>query len=55
MSDAPIAFMSHTPEDKERFVLEFARRLRERGIDIWLDRWEMYPGDSLVDKISTRE
>ena len=43
--------MSHASEDKERFVLEFARRLRERGIDIWLDRWEMYPGDSLVDKI----
>ena len=53
MSEAPRVFMSHASEDKERFVLGFARRLRERGIDVWLDRWEMYPGDSLVDKIFT--
>ena len=23
----------------------------EKGIDVWLDRWEMLPGDSLVEKI----
>jgi hypothetical protein len=51
MTEAPRVFMSHASEDKERFVIGFARRLRERGIDVWLDRWEMYPGDSLVDKI----
>ena len=26
-------------------------KLRENGVDAWLDRWEMLPGDSLVDKI----
>lgn len=31
--------------------MDFASRLRARGIDLWLDRWEMLPGDSLVDKI----
>jgi hypothetical protein len=51
MNDAPLVFMSHASEDKERFVLGFARRLRQQGVNIWLDRWEMYPGDSLVDKI----
>jgi hypothetical protein len=47
----PKVFLSHASEDKDRFVLGFAARLREKGIDAWLDRWEMLPGDSLVDKI----
>ena len=49
--DVPKVFVSHASEDKERFVLRFAQRLRERGVDAWLDKWEMGPGDSLVDKI----
>lgn len=48
---APKVFISHASEDKDRFVVEFARRLRENGVDAWLDQWEMRPGDSLVDKI----
>ncbi|MDB5781873.1 toll/interleukin-1 receptor domain-containing protein [Caballeronia mineralivorans] len=49
--NAPKVFVSHASEDKERFVLPFATALRERGIDAWVDKWEMLPGDSLVDKI----
>lgn len=44
-------FLSHATEDKQRFVLPFATALRARGVDVWVDRWEMLPGDSLVDKI----
>jgi len=51
MSEAPKVFVSHASEDKERFVLRFAEKLRANGIDAWLDKWEMKPGDSLVDKI----
>jgi TIR domain. len=47
----PKVFVSHASEDKDRFVRRFAERLRERGIDAWVDEWEIYPGDSLVDKI----
>lgn len=47
----PKVFISHASEDKDRFVLRFAERLRSNGIDAWLDKWEMLPGDSLVDKI----
>jgi len=43
--------VSHASEDKDRFVLAFAQRLIDHGVDVWLDRWEMLPGDSLVDKI----
>lgn len=48
---SPKVFISHASEDKPRFVTEFSTKLRENGVDAWLDRWEMLPGDSLVDKI----
>ncbi|SES25585.1 TIR domain-containing protein [Vreelandella subterranea] len=48
---APKVFVSHASEDKERFVLGFAEKLRQNGVDAWLDKWEMLPGDSLVEKI----
>lgn len=44
-------FISHASEDKDRFVLEFAKKLRSHGVDAWVDIWEMLPGDSLVDKV----
>lgn len=47
----PRVFVSHASEDKERFVVPFATKLRENGVEAWLDKWEMLPGDSLVDKI----
>jgi hypothetical protein len=47
----PRVFVSHASEDKDRFVLAFAKKLRARGIDAWVDRWEMLPGDKLVEKI----
>jgi len=46
----PKVFLSHASEDK-KFVLDFAARLRQRGVDAWLDRWEILPGDSFVRKI----
>jgi hypothetical protein len=46
----PKVFLSHASEDKA-FVLDFASRLRKRGVDLWLDRWEILPGDSFVEKI----
>lgn len=51
MVTSPKVFVSHASEDKERFVIGFATKLREKGIDAWVDKWEIFPGDSLVDKI----
>lgn len=48
---APKVFLSHGSEDKQRFVIPFATSLRSKGIDVWLDKWEILPGDSLVDKL----
>ncbi len=51
MAQSPRAFISHSRDDNQRFVIAFSERLRAKGIDAWLDFWEMLPGDSLVDKI----
>ena len=47
----PKVFISHASEDKERFVLGFYERLRSKGIEAWLDTFEMLPGDKLISKI----
>lgn len=48
---APKVFISHSSADKQRFVLDFAGRLRQSGVDAWVDCWEMNAGDSLVEKV----
>lgn len=48
---APRAFLSHSSLDKPDFVEPLAVALRERGVDAWLDRWELVPGDSLIQRI----
>lgn len=47
----PKVFISHASEDKDRFVTEFATKLRKKGVDAWVDTWEILLGDNLVDKI----
>lgn len=47
----PTAFISHASDDKDRFVLSFSKRLLQNGVDVWIDHWEMLPGDSLIEKI----
>lgn len=50
MNDRPKAFLSYSHADKE-FAVELADRLRQSGVDLWLDKYEIRPGDSLIDKI----
>jgi TIR domain len=47
----PNAFVSHASEDKADFAEPLAHELAERGVEPWLDRWEIKPGDSLIRKI----
>lgn len=51
MTKARKVFCSHRQVDKPA-VEAFARRLRERGIDAWLDKWEIQPGDDFVQGIN---
>ena len=45
------AFISQTSEDKEEIVLPLARFLTDKGLEIWLDKQEIFLGDSLRRKI----
>jgi len=47
---AGVTFISHSSKDKG-FAEKLARDLRQSGLGVWLDKWEMKPGDSLTDKI----
>jgi len=47
----PKVFIIHASEDKERFVVDFATKLRSNGVDAWVDQWEIHVGDNLIDKI----
>jgi predicted peroxiredoxin len=44
-------FLSHASEDTDRLVKPFARALRAKSVDVWVDFWEIRDGDSLVTKI----
>lgn len=40
-------FISHASEDKEEVALPLAELLMRRGLDVWLDQWELTVGDGL--------
>jgi hypothetical protein len=43
-------FLSHSSHDKA-VVRDVAERLRSDGLRVWLDDWELKPGDSIPSKI----
>lgn len=47
----PSIFLSHSWEDKF-FVRKLAEKLRNTGVDVWIDEAELKIGDSLIQKIS---
>ncbi|MBE6494272.1 MAG: toll/interleukin-1 receptor domain-containing protein [Methanosphaera stadtmanae] len=51
MEYKPKAFISHDSRDNERFVIDFAKKLRKKHVDAWVDKWELEPGDSLPKEI----
>jgi len=49
MKNNPTAFISYSWEDKvhKRWVKDLASKLRNDGVDVKLDQWEVVPGDQL--------
>jgi small GTP-binding protein len=43
-------FLSHNSKDKDE-VEAIARKLMSKGIRPWFDKWDLAPGDILVDKL----
>ena len=48
--DKPTAFISYSHSDKD-FVSRLAKDLMQSGIEIWVDQFDLQPGDSLIQKI----
>lgn len=44
-------FISHASEDKEKFVIPLANKLKEYGVKVWLDKFTLNAGDSLRQSI----
>ena len=52
MHDNPKVFICHSSEDKESFVKNFADNLFKKGIDAWVDEYEIHFGDSIIEKVN---
>lgn len=52
MVDSPNVFICHSSEDKEIFVENFANNLFKKGIDAWVDKYEIKFGESIVEKVN---
>ena len=50
MSSGKQLFISHSHTDRD-FAERLARELMAQGQDVWFDKWEIQPGDSIVSKI----
>lgn len=48
----PKVFICHADKDEERFVREFAKKLRENDVDVWYDENEISLGDDSISKIN---
>ena len=46
----PKVFISYSHDDAE-WVGKFAEALRDQRIEVWLDTWQLHPGDSLLDAL----
>jgi hypothetical protein len=49
--DVPRVYLAHASEDHNSLAKPLAERLMANGIDVWLDEWEIRPGDSLRRKM----
>lgn len=47
----PTAFVSYAHADS-LFVDELVRKLKAHGVNVWIDKWEVRVGDSIVEKIN---
>ena len=50
MPENPKVFISYSHDSPEhkRWVLELSKKLRNNGVDVILDQWDLSPGDNLT-------
>lgn len=44
-------FLSHADEDGD-WCEHLAQRLRDEGVRVWFDKWELQPGDHLIARLN---
>lgn len=47
----PYVYLAHASEDHEKLAKPLAKKLLAKGIEVWLDGWEIGSGDSLRQKM----
>lgn len=50
-SESPIVYLAHGSPDHHTLARPFAERLMARGVEVWLDAWEIDSGDSIRQKM----
>ena len=50
-SAKPTVFISHRGEDIDLSEI-LAAQLRQAGFEVWLDKWDISVGDSIIGKIN---
>ncbi|MGY6662038.1 MAG: toll/interleukin-1 receptor domain-containing protein [Glycocaulis sp.] len=53
MGVTPRVYLAHASEDHETLARPLAERLLGKGVDVWLDDWEIGSGDSLRQKMES--
>jgi hypothetical protein len=46
----PKVFISYSHDDAE-WARKFAEALRDQSVDVWLDTWQVHPGDSFPEAL----
>jgi hypothetical protein len=49
----PRVYLAHASEDHETLARPLAEQLMAKGVDVWLDAWEIHSGDSLRQKMES--
>lgn len=53
VGSTPRVYLAHASEDHDALARPLAERLLAKGVDVWLDAWEIRSGDSLRQKMES--
>ena len=45
-------FLCHSSEDKDKYVIPFTKKLKNKGVTFWIDEAEIKWGDNIIEKIN---
>src|SRR6185295_3945023 len=45
VADADFVFISYDRDDDEKFALQLAAKIKEHGVNVWVDQWNLEPSE----------